>query len=148
MPRENSEISSKSSLKSALRFNTKNAWAKYARRRWPLNGVKLAQAEFGLTLGEAKGLFAAQASQHTIDKILDHPHGGFRLGLLLLEIRFRTTLAEFLKADIERLHDDAEKAEAAASSLARIVSSLPRDLGQAPVAIRARADPVTRRSDH
>lgn len=125
------EFSSDFGVKSSPspRLSTKNAWALYVRRRWPSNGVKLAQAEWGLSEGEAKGLFAAQASQPTIDKILDHPRGGMRLGLLILEIRFQTHLSAFIHTEQERLADEAARAAADADAMAKMARRLPAVLG-------------------
>src|SRR6185369_5350630 len=69
------EISSKSFARSSSRKSTKNAWAAYVRNRWPANTLGAIQAEWDLTEGEARGVLYAQASQPTIDKILDHPNG-------------------------------------------------------------------------
>jgi len=91
------EISSKYVSESSERLTTKNAWAMYARRRWPNNGVKGSMAEWSLTEGEAKGLIYAQISQPTIDKILDHPNGGFGLGLLILTIKTKTRLENYIE---------------------------------------------------
>lgn len=124
------EISSDFVLKSSVaRLSTKNAWALYARRRWPVNGVKCAMAEWGLTEGEAKGLFAAQISQPTIDKIIDHPRGGFGLGLLILEIRTQTALRSWVHSERERLAHESEQHAAAADALAAMARDLPARLG-------------------
>lgn len=119
------EISSDFAVKSSAKLSTKNAWALYARRRWPTNGVKTAMAEWGLTEGEAKGLFAAQISQPTIDKILDHPRGGFGLGLLILEVRMQTGLRAWVQSERERLSDEAARQAADAAALAEMARDLP-----------------------
>lgn len=105
------EISSKSIGKSSFRLSTKNAWAKYVRNRWRTNTLNAIQAEWDLTEGEARGVLYAQASQSTIDKILDRederrPLGGFRLGLAILEIRTGT----FLERYIDQLGVESEAA--------------------------------------
>jgi hypothetical protein len=100
------EISSKNIRQSSFPLSTKNAWAKYVRNRWPQNTLCMAQAEWNLTEGEARGLLYAQASQPTIDKILDtenrkSPLGAFRLGLTILEIRTATKLESFIVQQAE-----------------------------------------------
>lgn len=80
---------------------TKEAYAEVARRRWPVNTVKSAMVEWGLTDGEAKGLVYGHASQSTIDKILEHPRGGFGVGLEALEIKSALKFEEFLSQEIE-----------------------------------------------
>lgn len=111
------------------RLSTKNAWALYARRRWPQNGVKLAMAEWGLTEGEAKGLYAAQISQPTIDKIIDHKRGGFGLGLLILEIRCQIGLRAWVQSERERAADEARRHAADAAAFGQMAGDLPAALG-------------------
>lgn len=111
--------------KAALPLSTKNAWALYARRRWPHNGVKAAMAEWDLmSEGQARGLFAAQISQGTIDHILDHPNGGFGLGLVILEIRTQTGLAAWVSSERKRLADEAERQNANAAALGEMARDL------------------------
>lgn len=129
------EISSDFAVKSSARLSTKNAWALYARRLWPTNGVKAAMAEWDLTEGEAKGLFAAQISQPTIDKIYDHPRGGMRIALLITEIRFQTALRGWLSTETERLNDEAARAAADAAALAAMAGYLPSALGLGAVGV-------------
>jgi hypothetical protein len=124
------EFSSEYAVKSSgAKLGTKNAWALYARRRWPQNGVKLAMAEWSLTEGEAKGLFAAQISQPTIDKIIDHKRGGFGLGLLILEIRCQTGLREWIQSERERSADAAKRAAEDAAALGQMARDLPAAAG-------------------
>lgn len=123
------EISSEFAVKSSARLSTKNAWALYARRRWPVNGVKSAMAEWDLTEGEAKGLFAAQVSQPTIDKIIDHPRGGFAMGLLILEIRTQTALRAWVQSEQERSAHAARQHAENAAALGAMARRLPAVLG-------------------
>jgi hypothetical protein len=125
------EISSEFAVTSSARLSTKNAWALYARRRWPQNGVKAAMGEWSLTEGEAKGLFAAQVSQPTIDKIIDHPRGGFALGLLVLEIRTQTALRAWVQSEQERSADAARQHAENAAALGAMARRLPAVLGLA-----------------
>lgn len=118
---------------SATRLSTKNAWALYARRRWPQNTVKQAMAEWDLTDGEARGLVFAQISQPTIDKIIDHNRGGFGLGLLILEIRTQTALKVWLQSEKQRLENEARRSAADAHALAQMAARLPAHLGLAAV---------------
>lgn len=94
------EISSKSVGKTTFRLSTKNAWAQYVRRRFNgTNLVKACQSEWGLTENEARGLVYAQASQRTIDKVLEAegPFGGFGLGLEILAIKTGVHLEAFIE---------------------------------------------------
>ena len=114
------EFSSKSVAGSSVRRSTKDAWSEYVRRRWKTNCVGEIQAEWDLTEGEAKGLLYAQASQPTIDKILDHPRGGFRLGLAILELRTQTALANFIETAAERAKHERTTWEERERHLARL----------------------------
>ena len=87
------QFSDKSFTESAERVDTKTAWAKYVRNRWPQNVVCEVQREWGLSDGEARGLVYATVSQRTIDKIRSHGRGGL---LILLEVE---ALAWGLNAD-------------------------------------------------
>jgi hypothetical protein len=124
-----SEYSSEFVVRSSgVKLTTKNAWALYVRRRWKDgNGVKCAMAEWNLTEGEAKGLFAGQISQPTIEKINDHPRGGMRLSALIHEIRFQTAWTAFFQSEAERIAREAEEQRKTASriySLSRRLGSL------------------------
>lgn len=123
------EISEQSFGLSAAKLTTKNAWAQYVRRRWPANCIKHVMAEWGLTDGEARGVVFAQASQASIDKILDHPKGGFALGLTILEIRMQTRLKAWVQSEQERLTHEANRNAALAADLAAMAAGLPADLG-------------------
>lgn len=126
------EFSSEYAVKSSVRLSTKNAWALYARRRWPANGVKAAMEEWGLTEGEAKGLFAAQISQPTIDKIIDHRRGGFAIGLLILEIRTQTALVDFIDHEKERLRHERRASEEREQRLVEMATDLRAGLHMGP----------------
>lgn len=56
---------------------TRDALADLCRFRWPTGTAKLAAAEWGLSLDEARGVVAGRASQTTIDKIFKHKNGGW-----------------------------------------------------------------------
>lgn len=114
------EISDEFVGKSSFRLSTKNAWAKYVRNRWPLATVGMIQAEWALTEGEAKGLVYAQASQTTIDKILEHPNGGFALGLEILAMKTATTLENYIAAEARKARHERERAEARERDLAAL----------------------------
>jgi len=105
---------------SSLRLSTKNAWAKYVRNRWRTNTLCAIQDEWDLTAGEARGVLYAQASQPTIDKILHHPRGGFRLGLTILEIMTQTALDTFLRAERERLSRERAEYDAQIARVAQM----------------------------
>jgi hypothetical protein len=118
------QISSKSISKSSVAFSTKNAWAAYVRERWAQNTLGMIQIEWDLTEGEARGLLYAQASQPTIDNVLDHKNGGILLGLDLLLRRFQTTANEVAEKLEERHHNERLREEARRQSERRALSRL------------------------
>lgn len=122
------EIPNKYVQKSSVGLSTKNAWALYARRRWPVNTLKSAMAEFDLSEGEARGLVYATIGQAAIDKILDHPRGGFALGLLILQIRCQTSIQQHIEHEKVRLDGEAKRLEADRQTADRLAVRL-RDLG-------------------
>lgn len=103
------EIPSKSFAQSSLSVGTKNAWARYVRRRWRASTLAMIQAEWDLTEGEARGVLYAQASQSTIDKILRHERGGFGLGLEILAHVTGETLEQFIERQaLEARHEQSQ----------------------------------------
>lgn len=123
------EISSKFIRKSSSRVSTKNAWAKYVRQRWPANTLGAVQAEWDLTEGEARGVLYAQASQPTIDKIMDRedlrrPCGGFRIGLEILAIKTGTALEDYIAHQAEEARRERTEWEAEERRLAILQARL------------------------
>ncbi len=110
--------------KSSLTLSTKNAWAQWARRRWPNNGLKGAMADFGLSEGEARGLIYATVSQSTIDKLLEHRFGGFALGLEILAIKTGITLEQHIEHQAREAANARSEWEARERHIARLRSSL------------------------
>jgi len=132
------EISSKSVVKSTPGLSTKNAWAQYVRRRFRgANLVKACQGEWRLTENEARGLVYAQASQRTIDKVLDAegPFKGFGLGLEILAIKQGVKLEQY----IEKQAEEARRARAEYEAEERRLEALSASLGERRVYARRSA---------
>lgn len=113
------EIREKTVGKSAENFGTKNALARIVRRRWRSRTVQFVIDEWGLTEGEARGVVYAQASQTTIDKIKQHPNGGWRLSLeidaLVIGLPFEQFIQEQAgEARRERIESEARERRLAA----------------------------------
>lgn len=95
------EVSPKSVARSSVDGRTKAAWSSYVRKRWPENAVSKTQTTWDLTEGEAKGLVYGQGSQSTIDKVLEHPRGGFAVGLEILTMVTAIKLEDFISQQAE-----------------------------------------------
>lgn len=127
------EISSKSFTKSSFRLSTKNAWAKYVRARWPINTLAEIQRAWDLTEGQARGVLYAQASQSTIDAVLDalSPVQAFSLSLEILCIRLNTSLEEYITHQAKEASRERAQWEAEERRLEALASRLPGGLGVA-----------------
>jgi len=120
------EISSKSVTKSSEAFTTKNAWARYVRRRWGENALKKSMIEWDLTEGRARGLLYANVTQSTIDQILDHPNGGFALGLEILVIKTGLSLEGYIEQQAGEAAHERARIEAKERALASLQTRLGR----------------------
>lgn len=89
-------------------FGTQNALARLARRTWPQNTVKETAAAWGLTIGEARGVVYATASQATIDKIKRHRNGGWRVTLALDALVIGQRIEDFIIEETERSRERME----------------------------------------
>jgi hypothetical protein len=120
------EISSKSISESSFRLSTKNAWARYVRTRWPVNGLAEMQRAWNLTEGQARGVLYAQASQSTIDAIMDHvgPMAAFGLGVEILAIKTGVRLEAFIDKQAQEARHEAAKWDAEERRLATISARL------------------------
>lgn len=107
-------FSSENIRHSAFRLSTKNAWAKYVRHRFPTNALCEIQRTWKLTEGQARGVLYAQASQTTIDAILDSmsPLKAFSLGLEILCIRLNTSLEDYIRFQAEEACNERAQWEA------------------------------------
>lgn len=110
-------------------LGTKNALAKIVRNRWPSMTIEHVRSIWELTEGEARGVVYAQASQRTVDKILKHPRGGWRIGLEVLEETIGHGLAHFINNEKARLAEEQRQAEEDARALDQMASRIPVLLG-------------------
>ena len=99
---------------SSLEFGIQNALARYVRNRWPTNAQKMAQAEWDLTEGRARGVVDAETTLSTLNMILRHKRGGFGFGLMLMTVMFRTSLGDFINQQAGEIENEAnERADTA-----------------------------------
>ena len=95
----------------------KDGLADYARRRWATHTIKNIEREWCLTTDEAKGLIRGQASLRTIEKILSHKNGGWRVALPILGGVIGHGLTDFIASEKDRLDHEAEQRRRRADEL-------------------------------
>ena len=109
------EISSKF-LTENTPTSTKEAWAAYARRRFPRDCLSHVQRLWDLTEGEARGLVWGTISQRTIDKIRAHKRGGLLVSLDVEALIFGSTvedlIATFIAKKREGIADERRRLDA------------------------------------
>lgn len=123
------QISEDFRRKREIRFGTKNGYARLVRNRWPTNTVCQVMAEWSLTDGEARGVVYAQASQRTIDKIEQHPRGGWPIILEVKALVLGATVFDFIEKEQVRLAEQQRRAEAELARLDQAARDLPFALG-------------------
>lgn len=92
----------------------KDGLADFVRGRWPTHTQKTIEREWDLTTDEAKGLLRGQASLRTIEKILGHKNGGWRVALPILGGVIGHGLTDFIASEKHRLdHEAAQRRQRA-----------------------------------
>lgn len=109
---------------SSFEYGLQNALARYARNRWPVNALKMIQAEWDLTEGRARGVVDAETTLTTLNLILRHRRGGFGFGLMLLSVMFRTSLEDFIETQQGAARAERQKAELAERHLDALAVAL------------------------
>lgn len=110
-------------------YGVRNALARIVRRRWPRLTIETTRVTFDLTDAEARGVVYAQASQRTLDKVIKHANGGWRLMLELAEGVLGQSLGEFIETERARLDLERQRAQADERALAQMATRLPTALG-------------------
>lgn len=99
---------------------SRDALANYARVRWPTNTAKQVAREWDLSLDEAKGVISSRTSQTTIDKILKHRNGGWRVAIPILGAVIGRDLDGFLAEEQGRLSRERQQYEATEQQVAEM----------------------------
>lgn len=112
-------------------FGVEQALAAHVRNRWPTNTLAHIEREWGLTTGEARGCLYAQASRATLNKIIRHRQGGWRLGIELIARVTGVTFDDFIEQERKRLRNEREQSAIRDRRLFEVVShrSFRSDLG-------------------
>ncbi len=120
------KISTENRSEIAEEFGIENALAQIVRRRWRAGTVCMVMAEYDLTEGQARGVVDATASRTTINKLLKHRRGGWRLFVPALALVIGHTLEQHVE---ERLRHEQEHYERATRDLRKMVADLPSVFG-------------------
>lgn len=67
------------------------------------------QREWSLSADEAKGLLRGQTSIRTMEKVLQHKNGGWRVGLAILGSVIGNRLTDYFASEKVRLNHEAEQ---------------------------------------
>lgn len=102
----------------------KDALAEYARRVWPTHTIKNIERAWDLTTDEAKGLLRGQASLRTVEKVLAHRNGGWRVALPLLGGVIGHGIADYFASEKQRLNHEVEQRRRQAALLEEAESFL------------------------
>ena len=102
---------------------TRDALASYCEYRWPVGRRKSVSREFDLTAEEARSVCEASASATTIDKIWQHPRGGWVVAIPVLGAVIGLGLDDFITSQRRKDVDNARRRRA----LVRDLRSLAAD---------------------
>ncbi len=118
------EISPFNGACSPLDGGFKDGLADFARIHWPVHTQKSVEREWDLTTDEAKGLIRGQASLRTIEKVLGHKNGGWRVALPIVGGVIGHGLTDFFASEKQRLIHEADERKRRAARLAEAESLL------------------------
>jgi len=125
----------------------KEALADYARRHWPTHTIKSVERAWDLTTDEAKGLLRGQASLRTVEKVLAHKNGGWRVALPILGGVIGHGLTDYFASEKQRLNHEAEQRRRQAAVLEEAESFLhAADVGHHAPRRGSDLDPVAGRA--
>lgn len=89
----------------------RDAFAEVMRRRYAgaVNVQGRLMSDFGLSVDQAKGLLAGKTSIGTMEDVLQHKNGGWRIGLAVLSIVVGRRLTDYFASEKDRLDHEAEQ---------------------------------------
>jgi hypothetical protein len=105
-------------------FGIEQALARHVRNRWPSNTLDHIGREWGLSTGEARGVLYAQASRRTLNKIIRHRRGGWKLWIELIGAVTGVSFDQFLETERTRLRHERERAAEEDRRLGEVVRHL------------------------
>jgi hypothetical protein len=104
----------------------REAFADVARRRCggDVGTLGRVMREWGLTADQAKGLIEGKTSIRTMEMVLQHKNGGWRVGVTVLAIVTGKRLADYFTSERNRLDHEAEQRRIQAAELGRAAALL------------------------
>ena len=99
----------------------REAFAAVMRRRYrhEVNVQGCIVRDFGLSVDAAKGLLKEQTSIRTMEAVLHHKNGGWKVGLAVLSIVVGRRIVDFIASERNRLDHEAEQRRLEAEELGR-----------------------------
>lgn len=104
----------------------REAFAEVARRRCggDVGTLGRVMREWGLTADQAKGLIEGKTSIRTMEMVLQHKNGGWRVGVTIIAIVTGKRLTDYFTSEKNRLDHEAEQRRIQAAELGRAAALL------------------------
>ena len=104
----------------------REAFAEVARRRCggDVGTLGRVMREWGLTADQAKGLIEGKTSIRTMEMVLQHKNGGWRVGVTIIAIVTGKRLTDYFTSEKNRLDHEAEQRRLQADELGRAATLL------------------------
>lgn len=129
-------------------YGLREAFADVMRRRYrnEVNVQGLVVRDFGLSVDAAKGLLQGKTSIRTMEDVLQHKNGGWKVGLAVLSRVINHKIADYFASEKQRLNHEAEQRRRQAAMLEEAESFLhAADVGAFAPRRGSGLDPVARR---
>lgn len=94
-----------------LRYGLREAFAETMRNRYrnEVNVQGMVCRDFGLSVDAAKGLLQGRTSIRTMEDVLQHKNGGWKVGLAVLSRVINHKIADYFASEKQRLNHEAEQ---------------------------------------
>lgn len=113
----------------------REAFASYARRRFPVRTQALVEKEWDLTADEAKGLVHGHTSIRTIERVLHHRRGSWPVAVAVLASVIGASVVSYFASEKAKLNHEVEQRRRRAAALEeaeRFLQSEPSGLDADP----------------
>lgn len=132
-----------------LRYGLREAFAETMRNRYrnEVNVQGMVCRDFGLSVDAAKGLLQGRTSIRTMEDVLQHKNGGWKIGLAVLGRVINHKIADYFASEKQRLNHEAEQRRRQAAVLEEAESFLhAADVGHHAPRRGSNLDPVAGRA--